>query len=1253
MNSILRTRRRVAYRHLPAATRVISAMLLFGLLSSVVWEAYGNHARRPTNDRLQDVGSAEVGPAEAGSEAHASQEDGALQDRSQDEWSSNDPAQDETRPRLLGRNRGGGGLRGNGPPNGQADGSLPPNGLGPEGARQEGTVPGGGPAAGPGGLLRPQEGGRLFENRPRLRQGGGLLGGRQGGEGNLGERLSNLFDAVEKRIDQGQRIIGMFGGQPSPQVSSAEAVIGQTFNVGHVVYRLTPEDQLRWQTRAIFISDTENRVFYPSIMPTFLQRLGSQFADRPTDPPRDIDIWFVFVGRQPLNLTIHAAQDHRLTVEPASVGRARQNSMAQTWWRQFEAMLNEQVSASDYPPLVQAYLQTMIQQRLGLAAAGLLNREREAKVDPLTETWNLLTGAESLQVENLKAMMRDGSLQIEPANQPLPANIAWQRHNFDQVDPAVAIEPIAMCVPVECFYVRFGTWANQIWLKNLMDEHGGDLSRMVRLRGYQSLVGDLFRDQLAMESSQLDDLLGGTLIQDVAVIGLDTFFSEGAAAGLILQSRNGLLRTNLDGKRRDYAKLHAADGVTLNELQVADTPATLLQSPDGRVRSLLVSSGNFHLVTTSYALAERFVRAAQGEASLGQSAEFRQARTQMPLNRDDTIFAYLSTAFLENLLSPQYQIELRRRQRSITEMQMLQMATWSAAAHQLPLPGDYRDWEQVPLEQRIAALRDAGFLPNNFNRRNDASQVGLLPVVSVSTADPAPGDPAAATGGAGAGAGDGSAAGSGLLQSVVGGLFGRRPAAGAAASQEARPADDTPPQVAETPKELGEARLQPLANGPQWQTLPLGEYLYGDTLRGVRGWMIPVADIRVDRVTAEESEWYRTRAQYFAEQWRQTDPLMIGIKRFRKDDSRERVVFDARVAPFGNQRYAWLTDRIGPPLTVRPAENPEDVIRMELSMAASSFIKPVPAHLMFAAVQRDAQQLQSLDPSEWWTTLKMLQSTPGYVASWPAAGMLDMFPLLGGRPDEQGFTHSPTLGVWRLQQEGFSALAVDRDRLERLRPHLQMVESETPAQARLEIGDLAQSQLEAWVNTLWRQRSWQASLANTRLLHLLMQHFRLEPGSAKQHAQSLLNAELICSLDGNYLLYGPQGLADDWQAAGATDDPGIAPAEVAPGRPFEALPPLPPAPPEPGLGPPPGIVADNHPFSYFWISDRWPADTRVAAQVWGQEVSPLLSWFRGAMIEVNQQDARFLVHGYLDINRREKETAVLPGFEAFKGFSWK
>ncbi|MDP1564354.1 MAG: hypothetical protein Q8M16_23490 [Pirellulaceae bacterium] len=1091
------------------------------------------------------------------------------------------------------------------------------------------------------------------EARPRLFQPGGLLGERPNSDQPLGDRLSNLVDAVEKRIEMGQRIAGMFGGAPSAQIVTSEAVIGQTYNVGHVVYRLTPEDSLRWQARAIFVSDPENRVLYPSIMPTFLQRLGSQFTDKPTDPPRDIDIWFVFVGRQPINLTIHAAQDHRLTIEPANVGRVRQNSMMQTWWQQFELMLKEQVAASDYPPLAQAYLETMIQQRMGLANSGILPPKAEAKINPLTETWNLLTSAESLQVDNLKAMMRDRSLQLEPANQPLPANIAWQPHQFTQVDPAVVIEPIAMCVPHECFYLRFGNWGNQVWLKQLLDEHGGDLGRMVRLRGYQSLVGDLFRDQLAMESSQLDDLLGGTLIQDVAVIGLDTFLSEGAAAGLVLHSRNGLLLASLAGKRKDYAAKNANWGVTLNEIPIGDTTSTILQSPDGRVRSILVSAGEFHLVTTSYVLAQRFLQAAAGQASLGQSAEFRQARTQMPLTRDDTIFAYLSTAFLENMLSPQYQIELRRRQRSITEIQMLQMATWSAAAHQAPVPGGFADWEQVPLDLRIQGLKESGFLPNNFNRRSDASQVGLLAVPKMKSNESPPNEIGAPK------SSDSSApdavskekSGANLLNSVVGSFFGNRridnsndgsavqPASGSATG-ESQPGEILPP-----PKnQPATARVAP----PKvlWKDLPVGEYLYGDTLRGVRGWMIPVADMKVDRVTVEESQWYQERAKYFEAEWRQTDPLMIGVKRFAMKGARERVVFDARVAPFASQRYGWLMDRIGPPLTVRPAANPDDVIRLELSMAPSSFLQNIPAHLLFAAVQRDAQQLQNLDPSEWWTTLKLLKSTPGYIATWPASGLLNMFPMLASKPDAQGFNRSQALGIWRLQQDGFSAVAADRERLERLKPYLQMVESETPAQARLEIGDLAQSQLEGWVNTLWRQRSWQASLANTRLLHLLMQHFHLEPGTARQRAQSLLNAELVCSLDGNYLLWGPQGPVGDM----APEASWTAPARTPPmeeDRNFEALPALPPPPPQPVA------FAGLHPFSYYWISDRWPADTRVAAQAWGTETSPLLSWFRGAMVEVNQEDSRFLLHGYLDINRKEKDTAALPGIELFKGFSWK
>jgi len=54
--------------------------------------------------------------------------------------------------------------------------------------------------------------------------------------------------------------------------------------------------------------------------------------------------------------------------------------------------------------------------------------------------------------------------------------------------------------------------------------------------------------------------------------------------------------------------------------------------------------------------------------------EFKYARYNMPVDREDTIFVYASTRFLQNLLTPQYQIELRRRNQVVTDIMMLEMA---------------------------------------------------------------------------------------------------------------------------------------------------------------------------------------------------------------------------------------------------------------------------------------------------------------------------------------------------------------------------------------------------------------------------------------------------------------------------------------------------------------------------------------------------------------------------------------------------
>ena len=92
-----------------------------------------------------------------------------------------------------------------------------------------------------------------------------------------------------------------------------------------------------------------------------------------------------------------------------------------------------------------------------------------------------------------------------------------------------------------------------------------------------------------------------------------------------------------------------------------------------------------------------------------------------------------------------------------------------------------------------------------------------------------------------------------------------------------------------------------------------------------------------------------------------------------------------------------------------------------------------------------------------------------------------------------------------------------------------MVPAERPAQARVEIGDLLNSKIRSWANTITYRRSWQTSISNTRLLNMLVQQFDIAPKDAMAVAERMLNVDLVCSLGGEYELTtlpsGPRDLA--------------------------------------------------------------------------------------------------------------------------------
>jgi hypothetical protein len=380
-----------------------------------------------------------------------------------------------------------------------------------------------------------------------------------------------------------------------------------------------------------------------------------------------------------------------------------------SWWREYSAAARQVRSDGDHPPILEDYLLTMLARRLGREPV-LLDRLTQPQPKPAltTQSLELLLNMERLRSEVMKETMQGRGDFGERADLPLPPPARWAALPLPANEPQVEIEPLAMHVPPECFYIRFGRFSNYLWMNKLVEEYGGDISSMVTLRSYVAPMNKRSQRQLALEQNALAELLGDQVIADVAIIGRDTFTHEGAAIGMLFEAKNDVLASDLAGQRKRALARERDAGITEETLTIAGRAVSLLATPDNRVRSFYAIDGKFHLVTTSRAIVERFFEIADGKTSLGQSAEFRVARQTMPLDRQDTIFVYFSTAFFEGLLSPQYQVELARRMKSVTDMELLQLARLAAIGEGLR-------------GNSVDDLVAGGLLPTGFGRRPDGS----------------------------------------------------------------------------------------------------------------------------------------------------------------------------------------------------------------------------------------------------------------------------------------------------------------------------------------------------------------------------------------------------------------------------------------------------------------------------------------------------------------------------------------------------
>lgn len=867
-----------------------------------------------------------------------------------------------------------------------------------------------------------------------------------------------------------------------PVILSAEAHAGRPYGIARVSYRLQTGDEMIARTCAVLITESNSRISFPVIASTpFRKFLGNFIRPNDANANESKSVWFLFKGDQPLRVTLHGSGQSNFEIPIVFDKPKRYQRFAKNWWSSFSSASQEMIESGDYPPMVETYLTELVGKRLGLQPPGRAKRSS----DSLARTFELLFDVEALRIDGIRNAMTSG-VDRSLATLPLPPAIQWSPLVVENLPDQIEIEPLAQAVPHECFYLRFGTWQNQIWLQRLTEEFGGNLSRMIQLRGYQPRIQSKFLDQLAIQSNEFDRLFGGSLIDDVGVIGMDSYFDNGAAIGVMLHAKSTkTLANSLRSKRNAFAKSHSDQQATVKKIVTrGGQTIELLSTPDNRYRSFYAVSGDNHLLTTSLRIAERFLEANAGIGSLADTREFQFARYQMPVARDDTLFVYLPTRFFQQLLTPEYQIELRRRNQVVTDMVLNEMAKLLAT-------GESFDFK------RVDDLIEAGYLPRDFGSHPDGSSFETV--------------------------------------------------------------------------------------GAHWQC----------SLRGRRGFFTPIADMQINRATQEEQQWFGERAEFFSTNIKSLDPMMIAVKRYQEENQLERIVFDARVLPFGEDKYQWLVQRMGPPLKQEVRSSPEDIVRFEASMQGGLAGGPDETHHLFGAVQDYLDPDIDLKPKSFLRLLETFRQTPGYVGAWPNPGYTDWMPQLGGQPDAFGYTYSRLLGLWRLQWADFSVLSFDQRRLESLKQHLAVIPSKRPAQVRVNIGDLANSKIQVWANTINYRRSWQASIANIRLLNLLNQQFRTPPAETAKIASRMLDVDLVCSLDGQYeRLLLPTGRE-------------------------------------------------------LWYSTAWPSFANP--ELPEGYLAPVLKWFRGLELEVIKEPTQFSVHGILDVQRSDQSDG-LPSFDLFKGF---
>ena len=491
------------------------------------------------------------------------------------------------------------------------------------------------------------------------------------------------------------------------------------------------------------------------------------------DPVEHVRIRFLFTGSEPLQLKLQGDVTRNIELRPRRVDQETVNDgsrnrreddlratekewnvLLRNWWEGYVDQAKRQVERSDYPNLIERYLAYSLANRFGFPIPKiedpklslLTNEPVVRRQSPLekpnepTPAIALITGLEEMH-DAIRQEQLTQSVADKPQRVAVPGPPRWRKHKVPELPDGTAldevpVEAISKVIPPECLYIRFDSFQNYLWFQQLGASRGGDIAQLVKLRGFNYETAERAERLLNTKMTTLSKLFGDAVISDMAIIGHDLYLQDGPTMGVVFEARNyGLLKTSFEQERQATLKRLDSQGAKLRTELIEGTEVSFLSMPDHSVRSFMVEAEPYLFVTSSRELAKRFLQVQKTKESLGTQPEFLFTRFLMPLDHEYDVFAYFSSQFFQNLLSPQVQIELKRRMRAIASIEHAELASMVSSMEKkrgLPVLRDENaridtaGLANIPPGwapgDRIETLIRQGFLPEWFQRRVDGSE---------------------------------------------------------------------------------------------------------------------------------------------------------------------------------------------------------------------------------------------------------------------------------------------------------------------------------------------------------------------------------------------------------------------------------------------------------------------------------------------------------------------------------------------------